>query len=176
MRPTHFDAMGLKPARYATAEITRRFFARRAALLAALDDSTGAADVQRELDELHVAYLVLRDADAQAAYLRECAEGGDRVARLRRLIAASLEGGLLRCSRRERILDEARRLGLSEFHAHLLIAQTQFGDQRTLLAPPAGGGFPAGESNVHGRAAARLAAAVILALALLLAAIRYVHG
>jgi hypothetical protein len=184
MRTNYFESLGLKPARYDSAEIAQRFFDRRARLLAALDTPATHRESRRELDELHIAYLVLRDARSQVAYLKECADGGeDRISRLRRLIAASLEDGLLRCSRRERILEEGRRLGLSEFHTHLLIAQTQFGDMRALVAEPGEdtgaradeAGNWRGTKASDGRAAARLAAAVVLALALLLALLRYLH-
>lgn len=91
----------------------------------------------------------------------------ENVARLRRLIADSLEGGLLRYSRRQAILDEARRLGVSDFNAHVLIAQVQFGDAS--VSPASTG--PVGNGRLSdGRAAARLAGAGLLAFALFMSA------
>lgn len=94
----------------------------------------------------------------------------DPADRVRRLIAESLEDGLLRYTSREAILREARQLGFSDFHTHLLIAQAQHGDRRPLtfglIDPPA-------EQRQHRRDAARLGGVVVLALALFLLAARW---
>ncbi len=44
-----------------------------------------------------------------------------------RMVQHELHGGVLRYSRRKELVRFARRLGLSEFDAHLLIAQAQYG-------------------------------------------------
>jgi len=62
---------------------------------------------------------------------------------LRLLIEAALEEGLLRYSRRQMIVERARELGLSEFQAHLLIAQVQYGEtEANASAWAAGRGAP----------------------------------
>ena len=135
-----------------------------------LDDSDGYEAARRELDQLHLAYAALRDPRGQAEYLRTRAAGADAATRLRQLIAAALEDGLLRYSRRQDILTGARRLGFSEFHTPLLIAQVQFGeDEPGLDAAPRSRGARRDRS----RAWAGLAAAGLLALALFLALVRW---
>ena len=64
---------------------------------------------------------------------------------------------------------EGRRRGLSEFHTHLLIAQTQFGEKRVLPFDD-----PRDEPVREGqrRISARFAAALVLGLALFLTTIR----
>lgn len=168
----YFAILGLTPGRYAPTEIARRFDAERRRLLAQLDDPVRHATARRRLDELHRAYAALRDPHAQAEYLRS-RRTDDDVARLRRFIAASLEDGLLRHSRRQEIIAEARRLGFSDFHAHLLIAQVQFGDERIspVSSPPA-----AGSRRDTSRAWARFAAAGVLALAMFLGMVRWLGG
>lgn len=158
-----YSILGLAPGHYDSAALRRRFDDRRAEL------AGGRADRAR-LDELHVAYSVLRDPANQTVFLKRLDRGPapDRTAGLRLLIAASLEDGLLRHSRRLRILQEGTRLGLSPFHTQLLIAQTQFGPQRVLPADTDElGHAPAPTSTV-----ARLAGLCVLALALFLAAVR----
>ena len=91
----------------------------------------------RRLDDLHMAYTVLRTDEGQSELLRSLAEDDDAPLHLRRMIAAALEDGLLRYSRRQEILAEARRLGLSDFQTQLLIAQVQFGDERIESPAPA---------------------------------------
>jgi hypothetical protein len=132
-----------------------------------LDDPGTHATARRELDDLHLAYTTLRDPRRQAEYVQSRNE--DDLAHLRRLVNASLEGGLLRHSRRESILEEGRRLGLSDFQTQLLIAQVQFGDEQI---NPVGGGSRALSLNARS-AAARLAAVGILALAFFLAMVRW---
>jgi hypothetical protein len=127
MAHDYFTVLGLSPGTYDPGEITRRFVVRRQRLLSELHNPARHIAARRELEELHVAHTVLRDPAKQAEYLRERTTAPDRVTELRRLIAATLEDGLLRYSRRQMILERASELGLSEFQAQLLIAQTQFG-------------------------------------------------
>lgn len=87
---------------------------------------------------------------------------------LKRLIDESLEEGLLRFTERQRILAEGRRRGFSDFHTHLLIAQRQHGDQRPLTM----GMVETTRKAEERQMAARLAGATILALAIVLTAIR----
>lgn len=151
------------------ATIRRQFHQRRAALLARLNDPRTHEDARRELDELYLAYRVLADPDARARHRAERRGQEARLDAFRRRIAASLEGGLVRCSRRRQLLAEGRELGLSEFHVHLLIAEVQFG-ARPLLAP---GGSLRSQAERAGRAGARVAAVGVLALAMFLSMIRW---
>jgi hypothetical protein len=173
MSREYFSILGLSPGRYEPNKITRHFQARRRQLLVELDDPDRHAESRRQLNELYRAYTALRDPRRQAEYLRAAREeddDDDRVARLRRLIEASLEGGLLRYSRRLEILEEGRRLGFSDFHTHLLIAQVQFGGDLVAL-PIARGVAPSDE--IPSRVGARFAAVGVLALAIFLAMVRW---
>jgi hypothetical protein len=55
------------------------------------------------------------------------------------MVQYELRDGVLRYSRRRELLEFARRLGLPDFEAHLLIAQAQYGqpagDQNTTIDP-----------------------------------------
>lgn len=168
-----FAILGLKPARYSSAEVARQFAARRQRLLAELDDPARHVESRRQLDELYTAHNVLRNPQRQDEHLRRLqgqADDADRVTRLRELIEASLEGGLLRYSRRAEILAEGRHLGFSEFHTQLLIAQVQFGGE--IVAPPQVSAAVKREEN-SSRVGARFAAAGVLALAIFLAMLRW---
>jgi hypothetical protein len=163
----YFAILGLTPGVYRPAEIQHRFQQERARLLAQLADAATHQESRRQLDELHLAYRALLDAQRQEQHLASAEPGTasrpDRaLVQLSALIADSLEDGLLRYSRRQAILAEGRRLGFSDFQVHLLIAQVQFGSVRPELvgprqAPPRGT-----------RRGALLAAAVLLAGALFL--------
>ncbi|GEM_PF-883076 len=175
-----FAILGLTPGRYSQAEIDRRFLARRRALIAALDDPQRYEQTRQRLDALHRAYHALRDPERRARCLEALRAAprdetaadrrARRIAELRDLILASLEGGLLRQSRREMILAEGRRLGLSEFHTHLLIAQVQF-DGNIVIAPPSSP--ERGRFVAPRRVAARFAAVGVVALALFLVMVRW---
>lgn len=183
MARDYFAVLGLTPARHAPEAVARQFLLARARLLAEWRAGDAPDDARQRLDDLHLAYATLRDPERQAAYLRRAA-GGDAAAELRDLIAASLEDGLLRYSRRQAILARARELGFSEFHAHLLIAQVQFGDGEVppwLQAAPAGPRLPAADAGdrdgARGRPArrwARVAATSALAAAIFLYLVRWV--
>lgn len=168
-----FAILGLAPGRYEPAEITRRFQNERRRLLVALNDPSTYTDVRRQLDQLHLAYVALRDAAAQDALLAARNQPEDEIAALRKLIAASLEDGLLRYSRRQEILDAAQRLGFSEFQTQLLIAQVQFGDAVVPMAPR-----KREELHVEERSRkwAAITAATLMALALFLFMLRWVNG
>jgi hypothetical protein len=166
----YYAILGLSPGRYDPAEIARRFQAERARLLAFLHQPATYGAARRHLEELHLAYAALRDPGAQAEYLRAGRGADDRVAQVRQLIAASLEDGLLRYSRRQEILSVAQHLGFSEFQAQLLIAQVQFGDERI---PLSAGNATGGLRSEPPRTWARLAAVGVLALALFLAMVRW---
>ena len=170
MTRDYFAILGLAPGRYDPAEIAGRFRREQASLIAALHRPGTSADARRRLDELHLAYAALRDPRAQAEYLRSREGQGDDVTCVRQLIAASLEDGLLRYSRRQEILAEARRLGFSDFQAQLLIAQVQFGDDQIPLLSGSVTHARGGESP---RTWARFAAAGVLALAMFLAMVRW---
>jgi hypothetical protein len=129
MPQDYFAVLGLTPGRYDSTEITRRFVVRRQRLMGELLDSTKHAATREQLDALHVAYALLRDPQRQAEYVAAQSAAPDRVAELRRMIAGSLEDGLVRYSRRQAILARAQELGFSEFQAQLLIAQVQFSNE-----------------------------------------------
>ena len=125
-----FAILGLAPGRYDSAEIARRFMAERARLLTALHAPGSYAAVRQRLDDLHWAYAALCNPRNQVHCAPPPRAEDDPAEYLSRMIAAALEDGLLRYSRRKEIVATALRLGLSEFHAQLLIAQVQFGDHR----------------------------------------------
>lgn len=188
----YFAILGLVPGRYAPAEITRRFESERQRLLTALHEPAQYVRSRQQLEELHVAYLVLRDPRAQADYLQTRGTEEDaaqkpagaaqpereqRAAHLRQLIAAALEDGLLRYSRRQMILEEGRRLGFSDFHTQLLIAQVQFSDEPAPPPVSTNTSFPHEPSRQPSpRAWARWTAAGMLGAALFLAMMRWLGG
>lgn len=169
MSRDYFAVFGLTPGRYEPADISARFERLRRGLLAQLEDPRHHAASRRKLDELHIAYAVLRDPARQSEALNTFNDE-NATRELRTLVSASLEGGLLRYSRRQEILSYAREIGISQFHAQLLIAQVQFGDDR-LLTVPRSERVSAGSEPY--RAAQRLAAAGVLALALFLFMVRW---
>lgn len=128
MARDYFAVLGLPPGQYAPQVITRCFQLERTRLLRMMGDPLRYTLTRRLLEELHLAYTTLRDPIRQDAYRQKLANAPPPVQELRALIAASLEGGLLRHSRRQAILARGRELGLSDFQVHLLIAQVQFGD------------------------------------------------
>lgn len=178
MSAEYFAHLGLTPGRYEPAEITRRFLEERGRLLEQLDDPHQHTESRRRLEELHLAYRVLRDPRRQAECLAATGQVEDAHQQLRRLIEISLEDGLLRYSRRQAILTEARRLGFSDFQAHVLISQVQLGDDGLLPAAPNAGlrSGPRGESSTDDqmRRGARLAGIGLLTLALVLVLVRWV--
>lgn len=168
MSQDYFAILGLSPGRHERHVVTRRYLQLRDQLAHELTAGRDGGASRRKLDRLHVAYTALCDPNAQMRYLR-AERRPDNAARLRNLIEASLEDGLLRYSRRREIMDEGRRLGFSDFQTHLLIAQTQFGDEQLTIAPrrpPARGG------DSHA-AVFRLAAAGCLGAALFLVMFRW---
>ena len=164
MARDYFNILGLTPGRHDSRDVARHFLRERARLLSALADPQRYAQTRAALDELHLAYATLRDPRRQEQYLRAW-YGAERgaVEELRAFIAAALEGGLLRQSRREAIVAKARALGFSEFQAHLLIAQVQFGDEEIPLGPPLPSPFAAERRTPSWRS---LAVSGVLAAAL----------
>jgi hypothetical protein len=172
MSRDYFSILGLTPGRHDPIDVTRRFLSERSRLVAALDEPGRHDAARRQLEALHRAYRVLRDPRRQAELADEHAgHEPDRLDRLRRLIAASIEDGLLRYSNRQAILDEGRRLGISDFHAQLLIAEVQFGGEH-VLSPAA---VPEADPEAS-RRWARLGAAGALGLAVLLLLLRWLNG
>jgi hypothetical protein len=166
----YFTTLGLVPGQYDPAEIERRFRIEQARWVAATGDPARYAVARRRLDELHLAYAVLHDPFRQAEYVRARGQAAEAVGQFRQRIQASLEDGLLRHSRRQELLAAGRRLGFSEFHTHLLIAQVQFGDEqgRLLGISPGAPGRPAAPRSWAG-----FAAAGVLALAMFLVMLRW---
>jgi hypothetical protein len=137
----HFKVLGLSIGRHPPHVVDQHFAAARGRLVPALSRSSNYMAARRELEALYIAYRVLRDSGRQAAYLQdlEAASRGDltpRESELRRLVGASLEGGLVRQSRREYLVERGRELGFSEFHVHLVIAQAMIGDDASLGVAP----------------------------------------
>lgn len=163
MAQDYFAILGLPPGRHSPRVITSCFRAERARLLRELDEPGRHSESRRQLEDLYLAYTTLSDPRRREEYLRNRDAPGDSVETLRSLIAASLEGGLLRYSRRQAILDRGRELGINDFHTQLLIAQVQFGDQ-PIVSPPGAG--PARRED--SRAWARVAGVGVLALAMFL--------
>lgn len=168
IQPEHFDALGLPPGRYTADEVSRRFERVRARLLAELEGPTQRESARRDLDRAYRARNVLRAAPRSSAAARD--EEQERYHQMREAIESSLEDGLLRCSRRKQVLAEGRRLGFSDFHTQLMIAQVQFGDHELLRAI---NHRPQRERHSATRLAARLSAAGVLGLALFLAMVRW---
>jgi hypothetical protein len=149
------------------AELAARFRAQRERLLSQLCAGPARSVVRQRLDALCRTYAQLQAARTGQDERRDRLEAADR---LRRLIAQNLEDGLLRYSRRQKLLAEARRLGFSEFQAQLLIAQVQFGDRE--LEPARPSQRPTEVAPVCA-VVARLAAAGVLALAIFLGLVRW---
>ncbi len=166
----YFAILGLAPGRYDPREIRRRFERERTRLLSRMGEPAAGAAARRELDDLHLAYATLREPASQARYLAE--HGNiDGMTRMRRFIEASLEGGLVRYSRRQRILAEGRRLGFSDFQTQLMIAQVQFGDSTIDTTPARRPG-----SLWQGAAWARVTAIGLLATAIFMLMVEWVSG
>lgn len=175
----HFAALDLPRRPCSARELTAQFRRVRARALRRLEDPAQYEAARRELDAVHRAYNALRDARGQAehlAALRSAAAAlaaGPADARyrwMRGYIASCLEDNLLRCSRRQAVLREGRRLGFSDFHTHLMIAQVQFGDESLMRAMDPRR-RPSGQRLA--RVAARFTAAGVLGLALFLAMVRW---
>jgi len=163
-----FALLGLTPGRHDPRAITLRFEAERARWLAALHDPRTYETARTHLEELHLAYRALLAGRGQSA-----AQPLDRATELRQLIAASLEDGLLRHSRRQAVVAKGQGLGFNEFQVQLLIAQVQFGgppEPALASAPAASGAAP------HPRAWARVAAVGVLALVMFLGMVRWVSA
>ncbi len=126
-----FQTLGLAPGRHDSGTLARRFRELRAEALHLLASPDTAMQGEARLDALHLAYRAL---SAQTA---ATPAGADALGDLRALIAASLEDGLLRYSRRQQILEAGRAAGLSDFQTQLVIAQVQFGDDHAAPALPA---------------------------------------
>ena len=172
MNDDYFTILGLTPGRYKPRDITRNFERVRTGLIAQLSESGATDDARRKLDELHLAYNALREPKSQAGYLARNDPADDAVA-VRRLIAASLEDGLLRFSRRQMILEEGSRRGFSGFQTQLLIAQVQFGDDRIALpAATRSDGMLAGKQEAW----PHLVAIGLLTVAIFLILIGWVSG
>ena len=84
------------------------------------------------------------------------------------MIACTRDAGEI--SRRKEILAQGRRMGFSEFHIHLLIAQVQFGGNLVVRPMSCRDSV---SSAAAARIGARFAAAGVLALALFLAMVRW---
>lgn len=156
------DILGLGPGRVDRRALDRAFAAERMRWLAALDDPRRYALARQRLDELHLAYRTMRAGGASAAV--------DPKEALRAEIAASLEGGLLRYSRRRQILRRGREIGLSDFETHLLMAQTQFDADTVEPNAPRPLRAAAREAT---RGTARFAAAGVLGFAMFLSMLRW---
>jgi hypothetical protein len=127
----YFAILGLTPGVHRPEVIEQQFRARRQRLLASLAQGQAADHSHAALDALHRAYRTLADPDEQQRYLVAVTAhqpDHDPADQLRWAINGSLEGGLLRYSRRQELITLGQRLGFNEFQVQLMIAQVQFGD------------------------------------------------
>jgi len=171
MAQDYFAVLGLGPGRCSPRQIARHFRAQRDRVVQELGDPATHVDSRRRLDELHLAYATLGSTKRQAEYLHSLRAGVESPAvALRKLIAASLENGLLRYSRRQFILERACELGLNEFQAQLLIAQVQFGEEEIPL-PAIPDARPA--NTRYSQAWTRLTGVGLLATAMFLFLVRW---
>ncbi len=175
MAQDYFGVLGLTPGKHNPRKITQRFLARREELLEILGDPARHGEAREALEDLYLAHAALTDPALQKAQLNLSDLGVDPIEELRHLIAASLEGGLLRHSRREMIIERAAALGLSPFHAQLLIAQVQFGhdEDRLPLRPLP----PARAAKPHQpRVWARAMAVGVMSLAIFMLLLLWLEG
>lgn len=175
MPPDCHVILGLDPRRVGPGEVREQFARRRRELIARLHQPDVGGASRAQLDDLHLAYR--RYLSQREQPLVELAKVPAPALALRRFIESCQEGGLLRPSRRHKILAEGRRLGFSHFQTQLLIAMTLMGDRSEPL--------PATEEDLvtqrlvdsqtqdANSLVARLAAVALLALAMLLAAVRW---
>ena len=115
------------------------FEIKRARLLCALETPGANIDfLRRELDDLYINRRLELDRASDDLNNRSTTNGTEAasISELRTLIRAMMEDGLLRYSRRQRLLEEARNRGIVEFHAQLLIAQVQIGNDAPFLYTP----------------------------------------
>lgn len=165
-----FSALGLSPGAHAPHVLRARFDERRRQLLEDMNDPRLAGLARKQLERLHLAYRALSHDTTRASAAVPACVIPDRAAEMRMLIESSLENGLLRQSRREALLVEGRRLGFSEFHVHLLIAQVQVCGRAS--HPLFDMSSPRSLETAK-RTAARFAAAAMLGLAFFLSAVRW---
>ncbi len=170
MAQDYFATLGLRPGRYSSREVARHFVTQRRRVLGELYDADRHHSSRERLEALHQAYRTLSDPKRQAAYLRQCRDSASPVEEMRGLIAASLEDGLLRQSRRQWLVERAAALGFNEFQAQLLIAQVQFGDDEVPATPR----VPSAVRAASSRAWARVAAVGVLALAMFVGLVQWV--
>lgn len=111
----------------------RTFERRRAQIIRALElPGANVVALRNELDDLYIERrLTLATSNAN----EDQQTASTPTDELRTLIVAMMEDGLLRYSRRQRILEEARQRGIDEFHAQLLIAQVQMGSNAAFDVP-----------------------------------------
>lgn len=166
----YFAILGLEPGPYDGRRVRQRFEARRRRLLDDLGDPDRQHEAKEALEDLHMAYRVLRDPESYAAHVGTRRVVPEPVAELREMIAASLEDGLMRHSRRRAVVERARELGIDEFQTQLLIARVQFGQAEPDGWPPITKGA---RRAAHPRAWARFAAAGVLALAMFLGLVQW---
>jgi hypothetical protein len=164
----HQDAQHPGGARADALTGERWFQRQRQALLNELGDPRRGCEARRRLDAL---YLTHRAKDVRGRARGGGPQREENVDAICVLVEAALEDGLIRLTRREQIIEEGRRRGLSDFHTQLLIAQVQFGEA---LFGPAGEPARAAGSQSD-RIGARLAAAGVLGFALFLAAVRWLN-
>jgi hypothetical protein len=166
--PEHYDSLGLQPGTYSFAEVSRCFGIVRARLLEELEDPSRHESARRNLDRAYRARNAFQATREQTPGLHE--GESDRYSRMRRMIESSLEDGLLRCSRRHQVIAEGRRLGFSDFHTQLMIAQVQFGDRELIrvLGPDA-----RRDRHSVAKIGAKVSAAGVLGLTIFLAMVRW---
>lgn len=170
MSHDYFAILGLTPGPFDPQRIERRFEACRRRLIDDLGDPARQAAAKDELEQVHVAYRVLSDPRRYADHVATRGVPREPIAELREMIAANLEDGLLRHSRRQAVIEHAREFGIDEFQTQLLIARVQFGQ-----AEPAGwpGVAYRRRRAANTRAWAQAAAAGVIALAMFLGLVQW---
>jgi hypothetical protein len=123
-----FAILGLTPGPYTPELIVKRFSEQRSRCLERLSTQQSST-AERRLEALHIACQLLSDPQRQQRHLMAVRDGmlADPQAHLRDLVAAAIEDGLLRYSRRQELLRIGREMGLSAFQVHLIIAEEQVG-------------------------------------------------
>lgn len=121
-----FAILGLTPGPYSRELIDARFDEERDKCLASIRERHDEA-TERRLEAVYLAYHLLNDSARQQRHIAAIRDGhlDNPKDHVRDLVAASLEDGLLRYSRRQELIRIGRVLGLNEFQVHLLIAEVQ---------------------------------------------------
>jgi len=176
MPPDCFQILELDPRASGPADVRERFLSRRRVLVDRLHCPDKGPAARAALDELHLAYRRYQ-LERSGVVAPQPARSPDPTESMKSMIRTCLEDGLLRHSRRQLLLTEGRKRGLSHFQTQLLIASTMIESDGTGGRRSTSDLVAVDEESTEGdvetrRVVARFAAAVLLALALLLTTVR----